>query len=607
VRLMQDIVGDTLAGRYRLLVRLAGGGMGEVYRAHDHLLERAVAVKVLQPSLASDPELVDRFKAEARAAARLTHPNVVAVYDWGSENEHTYFMVMEFVAGTDLRDVLVSRGCLEPGQAAEIVAALCDALGAAHARGLVHRDVKPENVLIARDGQVKVADFGIAVVVDADRTSPGGTVTGTLRYLAPEQARGLDATTSSDIWAAGALLAELVTGRPPQQGAGADFLHRRATEPIAPPSRHDGRVPRDIDAIVLRACALDPADRFGDAADMANALRRASVRSLPTAPPLYSLVDDLTGEIRLPESTPVTRVARRRRSRRRARVALLVAMLLALVAGGAYAALEVVRPARVAVPDLEGRPLAQARAHASALGLSLRVVDRHHHFGAPPGEVVSQTPASGRALEGAAISVEVSAGLPLLQVPELEGMPVDDASGLLRARGLELGRVANSYSGKPEGEVIGQTPAGGQARWGSPIDIVVSKGPEPVAVPALERARASVARARLRRSGFEVAVEKAYSNDVRRGRVLYTTPGAGTVIPGGSDVVLVVSLGPEFAEVTVPDVRNLSVDRARAALAAKNLRARVVQSCGGGSTVVESDPIQGTTVRENDRVALFVC
>src|SRR3712207_1288370 len=181
---MQDIVGDTLAGRYRLLSRLAGGGMGEVYRAHDHLLDRAVAVKVLQPSLASDPELVDRFKAEARAAARLSHPNVVAVYDWGSENEHTYFMVMEFVAGTDLRDVLVSRGCLEPGQAAEIVAALCDALGAAHARGLVHRDVKPENVLIARDGQVKVADFGIAVVVDADRTSPGGTVTGTLRYLA---------------------------------------------------------------------------------------------------------------------------------------------------------------------------------------------------------------------------------------------------------------------------------------------------------------------------------------------------------------------------------------------------------------------------------------
>jgi beta-lactam-binding protein with PASTA domain len=605
--MMQDLVGDTLAGRYRLLTRLAGGGMGEVYRAHDHLLDRAVAVKVLQPSLASDPELVDRFKAEARAAARLSHPNVVAVYDWGSDNDHTYFMVMEYVSGTDLRDVLVARGCLEAGQAAEIVAALCDALAAAHACGLVHRDVKPENVLIARNGEVKVADFGIAIVVDADRTSPGGTVPGTLRYLAPEQAQGLAATPWSDIWAAGAVLAELVTGRPPQQGAGADFLRRRATEAIAPPSHLDARVPGDVDETVLRACALDPRDRFEDAAEMANALRRASVRSLPSAPPLYSLVDDLTGEIRLPESTPVTRVARRRRARRRARILLVAVVVLALVAAGGYTAFDLVRPALVAVPDLAGRSLGQARARAGARGLSLRVVDRHHHFGAPPGEVVTQSPGSGRALEGSIIRIEVSAGLPLVNVPRLHGMPIDDASGLLRARGFELGRVANSYSGNPEGEVIGQTPSEGEARWGSEIDLVVSKGPEPVAVPALERQRAARARDRLRRAGFEVTVERAYSNDVRSGRVLYTTPGAGTVIPGGREVVLVVSLGPEFAKVTVPDVRNLTVERARALLADRNLRARVVQSCGGGSTVVESDPIQGTTVRENDRVALFVC
>src|ERR687896_1750975 len=235
MRRLRDLVGQTLSGRCRLVTRLAGGGMGEVFRGQDLLLDRTVAVKVLQPSLAADPDLVELFKAEARAAARLTHPNVVAVYDWGFDDERTYYMVMEYVPGTDVRDVLVGRGFVAPIQAAEIVACLCDALGAAHAGGLVHRDVKPENVLIARDGTVKVADFGIAVVVDADHTVPGGGVPGTLRYLSPEQAQGHEATWASDVWAAGAVLAELLTGQPPLQGAGADLLHRRAGEETPPP------------------------------------------------------------------------------------------------------------------------------------------------------------------------------------------------------------------------------------------------------------------------------------------------------------------------------------------------------------------------------------
>ncbi|HEX2196679.1 MAG TPA: protein kinase, partial [Actinomycetota bacterium] len=222
MRLMRDLVGETLSDRYRLVARVAGGGMGEVYRGHDVLLDRPVAVKILQPSLAADPDLVDRFKDEARAAARLTHPNIVAVHDWGAADDHTYYMVMEFVAGTDLRDLLVSRGCLAPAQAAEIMACVCDALAAAHAAGVVHRDVKPENVLIARNGRVKVADFGIAAVADADRTMPGGGIPGTLRYLSPEQAAGREASPASDVWAAGAVLSELLTGRPPQQGSGAD-------------------------------------------------------------------------------------------------------------------------------------------------------------------------------------------------------------------------------------------------------------------------------------------------------------------------------------------------------------------------------------------------
>ena len=169
MKVMRDLVGECFSGRYRLVTRLAGGGMGDVYRGHDLLLDRAVAIKVLQPNLAGDPEHLERFKAEARAAARFSHPNVVAVYDWGSEDSDTYYMVMEYVSGSDLRDLLVRRGAIDHGVVLEIMAEVCDALEAAHSEGLIHRDIKPENILIARDGKVKVADFGIAVVADVGR------------------------------------------------------------------------------------------------------------------------------------------------------------------------------------------------------------------------------------------------------------------------------------------------------------------------------------------------------------------------------------------------------------------------------------------------------
>jgi serine/threonine-protein kinase len=605
---MQDLVGATLADRYRLIVRLAGGGMGEVYKSHDLLLDRPVAVKILQHSLAAEPDLVERFKAEARAAARLTHPNVVAVYDWGAEDDRTYFMVMEYVPGTDLRDVLVTRGSLEPAQAAEVVASICDALAAAHASGLVHRDVKPENVLIARDGKIKVADFGIAVVADMDRTAPGGAIPGTLRYLSPEQARGGHATPTSDLWAAGAVLSELVTGRPPLQGAGAEFLRRRATEAPAAPSHVDDRVPRAIDEIVLRACAVDPAERFRDASDMAGALRRAAVRSLPDAPPLDALVDELTGEIDLRDPVPTRLERRKKRSwKRRLKLLAIASFVIAIVVGGATAAATLLVPEAVAVPDLGGMSTAAAERRAEAAGLDLEVVDREPHFGAPVGEVVSQQPGSGRLREGESIRVVVSSGAPLEDVPDLVGLDMDEATTTLRLRGFEIGRVDRTYSHKPRGTVISQNPSGGRLRPGEEVDLVTSEGPRPVAVPALERTTLAKARARLERTGLRVDVSRVFSDDVRAGRVVATSPAAGDIVPGDTRIEVAVSKGPQFEPLALPDVRSLEVRPARRELWDVGLRSQVVQSCGGGSTVVETDPIPGTVVRENDLVALFVC
>ena len=613
MRVMGDLVGEVLSHRYRLVARIAGGGMGEVYRGHDLLLDRTVAVKVLQPSLAADRELVQRFKAEARAAARLSHPNIVAVHDWGAENDKTYYMVMEYVSGTDLRDLLVNRGSLDPAQAASIMASVCEALYVAHSSGLIHRDVKPENILLARDGTVKVADFGIAAMVDADRTAPGGTIPGTLRYLAPEQARGHEATSASDIWAAGAVLCELLTGSPPGSGTGVDLIRQRASEKVSPPSSMGVKVPRELDAIVMKACALETEDRYVSADLMAQDLRALAGDGLAEAPPVDLLLDHVTGEIRLPDMEPTTFVSGRtrkkqlRQRRARARLLIVLPLLLLLIAGGAKAAGWLFAPEMIPVPDLVGDARGNAAAALQEQGLELEITGRERTGEVEPGQIISQTPSSGEIEEGSAIQVVVSAGYPKLPVSDVVGLSLEAAQQRLRLHKLEVGKVEHVYSQKPEGEVISQAPADGELEWHSKVDLVVSKGPEPVEVPGVVGQKAADAVAAVEAAGFVAVTVEAYSDDVEEGKVISTDPEGSQVVGKGSEVRIYVSIGPEFKELKMPDLRGASLSDAQAKLSSLGLQYRVIQSCAGGSTVVETDPIAGTTVRENDRVALFVC
>jgi serine/threonine-protein kinase len=610
---MRDLVGETFSHRYRLIARVAGGGMGDVYRAHDLLLDRAVAVKVLQPGLAADPELVARFKAEARAAARLTHPNVVAVYDWGEESDRTYYMVMEFVPGTDLRDVLVGQGRLEPAQAAAVVADVCDALAAAHESGLVHRDVKPENVLIAPGGKVKVADFGIAAVADTDRTAPGGVIPGTLRYLAPEQARGGHAGPAADIWAAGAMLYELVTGTPPHQGSGAELLRRRAEEPLQPPSEQVPGLSPDIDEIVARACALDPRDRWDEASDMSQALRRAGVRSLPDAPSLDDLLDDVTGEIRLMDMEPTSLGERRGRGRDRRRSVLVrrivvVALALAVLGLASRAVGTFLEPRSVKVPSLVGLSKQRAFNKAEGADLTVDVVGREHHVDIKRGAILSQDPNNGTLKQGMTIEVVLSSGPPRALVPNVIGATLEAATVKLKASRFELGAVERAYSIEEAGTVIEQSGGDEKLPVGSTISLVVSKGPQTLSVPDVAGATPSEAKKTLQSAGFEVDITTGYSDSIEEGVVMGTTPPPGSAAAEGSTISVVVSAGPRFEEVTMPDVRNMSLDAATAQLQGLGLRVDVVQSCGGSGTIVQdTDPIAGTRVRENDHVALFVC
>jgi eukaryotic-like serine/threonine-protein kinase len=277
---------------------------------------------------------------------------------------------------------------------------------------------------------------------------------------------------------------------------------------------------------------------------------------------------------------------------------------VAAAAAGAYLHLWS-RPTRV--PDVVGLSRGRAEQALEAAGLGLEIAETQRHFGTRREEVMSQEPATGKMLEGEAVRVVLSAGLPQTAVPAVVGREVDEAGARLRLLGLDLGRVTNSYSTRDRGVVISQTPSDGAIRWGASVDVVVSKGPRPVAVPSVEGLARDRARRRLHGAGFEVAATREYSNSVPSGEALGTTPASGNIVPGGAKITLHMSRGPRWAPVRMPDVRGAGAAEARDALRGLGLRPRVVPTCDGGSTVVETDPIAGSRLRENDLVALFLC
>jgi serine/threonine-protein kinase len=617
MRLLKDLVGQTLSNRYQLVARIAGGGMGEVYRGHDLLLDRPIAVKVLQPSLATDADLVARFRAEARAAARLNHPNVVAVHDWGSEDERTYYMVMEYVAGTDLRDIVVGRGPLDPAHAAEVGIAICDALHAAHSTGLVHRDVKPENVLVAKDGTVKVADFGIASVIDAERTLPGGNIFGTLRYLSPEQASGSEATFASDIWGAGAILYELLTATSPQGGTGAELLRRRAVEPPEPPSSLEPGVPPELDEIVLKACSVDPVERFESASDMAEALRFVAIKLAPQSRPVRELLVDVTDEIRLPDMTPTEYIARKesKANRRRSvggrliRLLLVLAVLAALGAGGWAAAETWFFPQELPVPKLTGLSEREADAAADDSEFGLVFAEPQRSETVEEGNVISQNPEEGVLLEeGETIEVILSKGPPLVRPPKLEGLSLKNAKKKIKERDLVFGGATREFSlDVKAGRVIEQSVGGKmKVEKGTSIELVVSKGRQMFEVPPVSGLGERKATRILTASDFGVIPIDVFSDTVPVGKVVGTSPAANSEAPEASAVELYISIGPEFKEFKMPNVIGMEIKKARAELEKAGLIVRVTNSCEG-KKVRDTDPQPGKKVREQDEVFLFVC
>jgi beta-lactam-binding protein with PASTA domain len=606
------LVGRVLDGRYHVVSRLARGGMATVYEAVDSRLDRTIALKVMHPGLAEDEEFVSRFIREAKSAARLSHPNVVAVYDQGADDGHV-FLAMEHVPGRTLRDLLREVGRLNPRQALEVFEPMLAALGAAHQAGIVHRDVKPENVLLSDDGQVKVADFGLArAVANATSHTTSGILMGTVGYLSPEQVERGIADPRSDVYAAGIVLFEMLTGDKPYDGETAlQVAYRHVHDDVPPPSSIVAGLPAELDALVVRATSRDPEKRPVDAkrfrADVVAARLAMSEEELGPIEPSVSSLGDLDHTLVVPlGGTPpmgVPRtVARRgdtgpvrapRARRRRGPIALLVILVLAAVLAGAGWYYGLGPGSNVTTPSLLKLTLAQATHKAAADDLSVKVVGRAFSEVEPVGTVVETDPKPGHDIsKNGQIGLTLSKGPERYDVPALTGKTEEEARQILEDSHFVVGEPTRVYDDvAPVGSVIGTHPtAGTSLPPGTAVSLVVSKGVEPVDVPDVTGKSLDDARAALKDAGLrsKVADEK-YDEQVAAEDVISQSPKDGKA-PKDSVVQLVVSKGPPL--VPVPDVVGMSIGDAIDRLHAAGFRTSAFGP--GFGTVRGQNPRGGT-------------
>jgi eukaryotic-like serine/threonine-protein kinase len=619
--LSDPLVGRVLDGRYRVEARLARGGMATVYEAVDLRLERTVALKVMHPALADDEQFVARFIREARSAARLSHANIVAVYDQGAD-DGTVYLAMEYVQGRTLRDLLRRRGYLDPRTALIVFESVVAALAAAHRAGLVHRDIKPENVLLADDGRVKVADFGLARAISSASSvtagaGTGGVLIGTVAYLAPEQVERGIAGPRSDVYAAGILLFEMLTGEPPHGGdTPLAVAYQHVHNDVPRPSTRVPGIPRAVDELVADATNRDPDLRPEDAGALLDEVR-VVMRSLDDP---FDLDEDngyhhtavvpvrafaprqtLNGNGTAPPAPEPSTPARPRRRRSRGPLALLLVLLLALVAGSVAWYLGAGPGRFTRTPSLLTLSQADAEAKASAEGLGVSFAPEKFSETIPPGFVLEQRPSpTERIRKDGRIELVLSRGPERYELPELAGMTLDDATAELAGLHLVLGEVTRQYDDAAVNVVLASDPVEGtQLRRDSPVKLVVSDGPEPVEVPSLLGRTVDEARDALEDVDLELEATEEFDDTVQAGRIVSQDPANGR-LPKGETVTAVVSKGPQTFE--VPDVKGKSVKAATQELEEAGFAVEVV---GGRGRVLQQSPGPGSQHPKGGRIVLL--
>jgi len=626
------LIGTVFDGRYRIVRKLGAGGMADVYLAEDQELGRQVAIKILNDRHAADDSFIERFRREAKNAAGLSHPNIVSIYDRG-EAEGTYYIAMEFLDGRSLKELIVGRGPAPIKVAIEYARNILAALAAAHRQGIVHRDIKPHNVLIGAEGRVKVTDFGIARS-GASQMTEVGSIIGTAQYLSPEQARGAPVDQTSDLYSAGVVLYEMLTGQVPFTGdTPLEIAMKHLSEVPRPPSEHRPEIPHDLDSIVLRALAKDPSERYQSAEEMDADLARVA-EGLPVDPETEEAATAVLSGSGLMAAAPTSVIARPPaepslpappgrappagyygyegppRRRRPVWPWVLSVLLLAAAAGAAWFAYtkiqdQLAKNKPVPVPLVEGlrEPLAKNKIRDAQL---VPHVSREFSNTIETGVVIRQDPAAGEKLQkNGRVDITVSKGKETVSVPSVIGKSQADAVSTLTNAGL-VARVFSVPSNKPVDTVTGQDPLPGKTvDKGSKVRINVSSGPADVTVPSVIGLPFDQASAALQQAGFTVS-RKDVESDQPADTVVNQSP-SGSATPG-SAITLEVSKGPKTS--AVPDVTSQDEQSARDTLTSAGFKVKVrnqnVTDPGLYGIVLNQSPTGGSQAKQGTTVTITV-
>ena len=627
--------------RYEIHSRIGRGGMADVFLARDRLLDRPVAIKVLFPEYAADPNFVERFRREATAASNLSHPNIVGVFDFGRQGG-TYYMVMEYVNGRTVADILRGDGSLLPQRAADIASDVAAALGFAHRYGVVHRDVKPANILVSSTGAVKVADFGIARAMNAateQDLTQAGAVMGTATYFSPEQAQGGNPDPRSDLYSLGIVMYEMVAGRPPFQGDNPVAIAYKQVHDVPPAmSTFAPTVPPAYEAVVMKLLAKAPTSRYPSADDLRVDLRRfhdglpvaaqagAGAAAITTATPAVArtTVQPSVAPTRAVSQQP-TRVVPAGSSpgtqanyyedppRRNGWYVLGAVLAVLLIAIGGFVLYNTLKDDsgsadQVQVLDFTNKPIADAKAAVTALGLTPQE-DPQENQAVATGMVYAQDPPVGREVDKAStVKLTFNKGKGQVDLPNLTGQPIATVTATLGQLGLTP-QVTEQESDQPPGTVLAQDPQPGKVDAGSAVKLAVSKGVAQVTVTNVANLDVVTATSQLSTAGLVVTQAQEPSERVDAGSVIRTDPAAGTALPKGSSVKIIVSSGPP--QVGVPMVTGLSESEARDQLQAAGFLASksdldVQFGSSQAGKVVSQSPTAGTPAAKGSTVSIIV-
>lgn len=629
---MSDLTGEIIDGRYKLTRIVASGGMATIYAATDLRLDRSIAVKIMHPHLAQDEKFVERFIREAKAAASLSHPNIVAVLDqgWNQGGTPCVFIVMELVEGSTLRDYLFEQGPASVAQTLQMLMPVASALAAAHKIGIVHRDIKPENILVSKEGRIKIADFGLArgALLGTTLTAESSVILGSVSYLSPEQVQRGIADSRSDIYSLGIVLFELLTGTKPYQGEDpVQIAIKHVNDRVPAPSSIIPSIPPEIDELVLSATDINPDKRPKDGAEFFDRLRALSEKidprkrqlsleldlpPLPIKQPIRERESKKKEKLNEKESDnsmkreSTAKTSKKKVSSRVKRNRRIAAGIVLLGILGAWYTF--IGPgSKIVVPSLAGLTVNEAKKDLAELGLTLRIGSEEFSEDIPEGRIIKSEPAGGgRISESGEVLVFTSKGKERILVPSILGIKSEDAQKLIEENNLFVGEISEEFSNDyPKGSVIKSIPASGErVKRNSQVSLIISKGVESISVLNYLGKSGEQALNELVEAGFEVESKYVFSEDLPAGAVVTQSPSNGEA-EKGSTITLTVSKGTEF--VFIPNVFALNEKKAIGALEDLELKVDVKRVGTKKEKVVTNiSPKVGSKVKRGTKVTITV-